>query len=82
MATYADYFSDVTYKPQYYLGDRVRGFYGEGQKIPFSGTVAVDHQPYVGKLPSVKVFLDLPLMVDGKMLTMVSVEHDSVQMLK
>lgn len=72
---YTEYFQERNYKPTYYLGDRVRGRW---QDRPFSGTVAIDSNPYVNGTPTVKVFLDLPLVIDGALHTMISVTHDDI----
>lgn len=75
MANYAEYFSKVTYKPTYHLGDRVRG---KWNNIPFSGTVSIDNMldPDVG--PFVIVTLDLPIKKDGLLLNLLKVQHSDI----
>lgn len=72
MNNYQQYFDRVTYKPTYFMGDRVRGFY---QGVPFAGTVDLDTlvDPDVG--PYVVVNLDLPIKIQDKIITLISVKH-------
>lgn len=78
MTSYAEYFKKVTYKPKFFIGDRVIGKY---QKLPFIGTVANDFltDPEIG--PKVIVFLDLPLKTKSGVLTMITVKPRDIQKL-
>lgn len=77
MDSYCKYFSKVTYKPKYQIGDRVRGLWN---KIPYSGTVAIDSK-ISDDPPSVKVFLDLPIKHKGVTYTLISVPHRGLEKL-
>lgn len=77
MDAYRKYFAKVTYKPKYYLGDRVRGLWN---KIPYSGTVAIDHK-INDEPPSVKIFLDLPVKHRGIVYNMITVSHRGLEKL-
>lgn len=72
MNNYQQYFSRVTYKPTYYMGDRVRGFY---QGVPFVGTVDLDTMIDPDAGPYVVVNLDLPIKIQDKIITLISVKH-------
>jgi hypothetical protein len=62
MASYAEYFKKVCYKPTWHIGDRVSGKYG---KIPFVGTVGNDSLVNPDDGPRVSVFLDLPIKINS-----------------
>ena len=47
----------------YHIGDRVTGKYLN--KIPFTGSVGNDCYDPVAGYPTVSVFLDLPILLDG-----------------
>lgn len=72
---YSEYFKKHGYKPKYFLGDRVRGLWN---KVPFVGTVYIDHRPYVDVPASVKVHLDLPIKYDEKVFNLISVSHKDI----
>lgn len=61
MPNYAEYFEKVTYKPRWFIGDRVFGKY---EKIPFVGTVGNDTLVSLEEGPRVSVQLDLPLLIN------------------
>jgi hypothetical protein len=61
MATYAEYFAKVCYKPKWIIGDRVFGRY---KKVPFVGTVGNDSLVNPDDGPRVSIHLDLPIKVD------------------
>ena len=79
MANYREYFDSVAYKPQYIIGDRVRGTYN---KIPFVGTVGNDTlvSPDLG--PRVSVHLDLPLQLTEGTKSVIIVKHKDIKPLK
>lgn len=62
MGNLADYFDRITYKPTWFIGDRVFGRY---KKIPFIGTVGNDTLINEEEGPRVTVHLDLPIRIDG-----------------
>lgn len=69
------WFKEHGYKGVYEIGDRVRGFYNG---IPFTGSVGNDNLVSEDFGPQVSVHLDLPIVVDGKMRTVVIVKHADV----
>lgn len=72
MNNYQRYFEGVTYKPRYFMGDRVRGFY---HGVPFAGTVDLDTMVDPDLGPYVMVHLDLPIKIDNIVYTMLKVQH-------
>lgn len=79
MPNYAEYFERERYKPKYFLGDRVFGHY---KKIPFIGTVGNDTVISEITGPQISIFLDLPMRVDGKVLSIIIVKHNMIKKLK
>ena len=75
MASLAEYFDKVTYKPTYFIGDRVRGIYNG---IPFSGTVGNDTLVNEDEGPYVIVHLDLPIQVDSVYINLIKIKHDCI----
>jgi hypothetical protein len=57
----------------YHLGDRVTGRYLK--KIPFTGSVANDAYDPIAGYPTVGVFLDLPILVDGELTSFVKMRY-------
>lgn len=77
MATLTDYFTSIAYKPKYFLGDRVFGYYN---KIPFIGSVGNDR--IVGNEgPTITIHLDLPLVIDKKLRHVIIVKHKDIKRL-
>lgn len=72
MNNYRDYFSKVTYKPKYHLGDRVRGKYNN---VPFAGSVAIDNMIDTEEGPYIIVYLDLPINIGTAFVNMIKVTH-------
>ena len=70
------YFDTVTYSPRYLLGDRVQGRLG---KIPFRGTVANDTKISDDQPATVAIFLDLPIVLDSVMRSVIIVSHEHVK---
>ena len=62
MANYAEYFEKISYKPKWFIGDRVFGYY---KKIPFIGTVGNDSLISELEGPRVTIHLDLPIRIDN-----------------
>jgi hypothetical protein len=75
MPSYAEYFQKNTYKPRFYLGDRIRG---KWCNVPFTGVVSIDTLIDTDEGPYVIVTLDLPMKIDGKYLTMLKVKHSDL----
>lgn len=76
MGNVADYFDRVTYKPKYFIGDRVIGKY---KKIPFVGTVGNDTLISELEGPRVSVHLDLPIKIDDKIRSILFVKHKDIR---
>lgn len=72
MNNYSDYFSKVSYKAKYHLGDRVRGKY---ENVPFAGSVAIDTMIDTDEGPYVVVFLDLPIKLGTAFVNIIKVKH-------
>jgi len=79
MASLAEYFYVNRPKPKFLLGDRV---YGKWNKIPFVGTVAIDHYVNESAGPVVIVFLDLPIKFKKVWYNQISTRQELVKMLK
>jgi hypothetical protein len=79
MASLSGYFSANRPKPKFFLGDRV---YGKWNKIPFVGTVAIDHYVSEADGPVVVVFLDLPLKFKKVWYNQISTRQESLKRLK
>ncbi len=76
MASLAEYFEKNRYKPKYFLGDRVFGYWN---KIPFIGTVGNDTVISEIEGPRISVFLDLPIKYKDKVHTIIIVKHKDVK---
>lgn len=79
MGTLSDYFEKRTPKPVWYIGDRVFGYWN---KIPFIGTVGNDSIVSELEGPRVSVFLDLPIMYEGQLRSIVIVGQQDLKPLK
>ena len=79
MANYAEYFAKVAYKPTYFIGDRVKGYWN---KIPFRGTVGNDSKLNEYDPARVSVHLDLPIKFKNKIYTVIMVEHKDISLFK
>ena len=79
MASYAEYFERVCYKPTWVIGDRVFGKY---KKIPFIGTVGNDTLVSEIEGPRVSVFLDLPMKIDKEYRSIIIVKRKDLKRLK
>jgi hypothetical protein len=71
MGTLSDYFNQNAYKPSWFIGDRVFGYWN---KIPFIGTVGNDTDKIGDSGPRVTVHLDLPIMVDNEIKSFIIVK--------
>lgn len=79
MPNYAEYFSKIAYKPTWFIGDRVFGYY---KKIPFIGTVGNDTLVSEIEGPRVSIFLDLPIKVDNTYRSIIIVKPKDLKRLK
>lgn len=65
----------VLHVPVYEIGDRIRGFYNG---IPFTGSVGNDSLVSEDEGPRITVHLDLPIMVDGNLRSVIIAKHKDV----
>lgn len=79
VANLAEYFDRVTYKPTWFIGDRVQGHWNG---IPFRGTVGNDSQLNPTQGPRVSVHLDLPIQHDSKVHNLIFVKPKELKELK
>ena len=79
MGNLADYFEKNSYKPTYFLGDRV---FGKWNKIPFIGTVGNDTLISELEGPRISIHLDLPIVLTGKEHSVIIVKHKDIKPLK
>lgn len=79
MGAQTDYFNRVGYKPTYYIGDRVFGYWN---KIPFVGTVGNDTLINETDGPRISIHLDLPIKFEGQIRTVIFVKHDDIKLYK
>ena len=79
MANYAEYFEKIAYKPKYFIGDRVFGYWN---KIPFIGTVGNDNMISEIEGPRVSIFLDLPIQHENKIYRLIFVKQNQIKRLK
>lgn len=79
MGNLSDYFERNAYKPKYFLGDRIFGYWN---KIPFIGTVGNDTVISLDEGPRISVQLDLPISLTGKLHYVIIVKHKDVKPLK
>jgi hypothetical protein len=79
MSTLTEQFAKDAYKPKYFIGDRVFGRYN---KIPFVGTVGNDRNKVGGDPnPEVSIHLDLPIMIDKILRSVIIVKHKDIKQL-
>ncbi len=76
MGSLTDYFERIGYKPKYFIGDRVFGYWN---KIPFIGTVGNDTDKIGGEGPRVSVHLDLPIKYEDKVHNIIFVKHVDIK---
>jgi hypothetical protein len=79
MGNQTEYFERTGYKPEYYIGDRVFGYWN---KIPFAGTVGNDTLISPVEGPRISVHLDLPIRYDGETKTILIVKHKDIKRMK
>ena len=78
MANLKDYFESRSYKPKYYIGDRVFGKYNN---IPFIGSVGNDTMINEVDGPRISIHLDLPIRIDNVNHSVIIVKHKDVKRL-
>lgn len=76
MGNQSDYFNSVGYKPTWYIGDRVFGYWN---KIPFVGTVGNDTVINHIEGPRISVHLDLPIKFDKQVHYVIIVKHEDIK---
>jgi hypothetical protein len=79
MGTQSDYFNQIGYQPQYFLGNRV---FGHWNKIPFVGTVGNDTVINHTEGPRISIHLDLPIQFEGTTYSVIIVKHQDIKPLK
>lgn len=79
MGNLTEYFEKKAYKPKYFIGDRVFGYY---HKIPFVGTVGNDTLISEIEGPRITVHLDLPLKYQDKIYGVIIVKHKDIKIYK
>ena len=75
MGNLTDYFERIGYKPTWFIGDRVFGYWN---KIPFVGTVGNDTKINDIEGPRISIHLDLPLKHNGNVLWLIIVTHREI----
>jgi hypothetical protein len=76
MGNQTDYFEKIGYKPTWYIGDRVFGYWN---KIPFVGTVGNDTVINHVEGPRISVHLDLPIKFDKQVHYVIIVKHEDIK---
>ena len=77
--TLAEYFAMNRPQAVWDIGDRVFGYWN---KIPFVGTVGCDNMVSELEGPRVSIFLDLPILYDGKVHSIIFVKQKQIKRLK
>lgn len=79
MASLTDYFERIGYRPKYWIGDRVFGYWN---KIPFVGSVGNDTIISEIEGPRISIHLDLPIKFKGAIHRIIIVKHRDITKLK
>lgn len=79
MVTLAEYFAKNRPAPVWEIGDRV---FGKWNGIPFIGTVGCDNMVSELEGPKVSIFLDLPVLHEGKIRSIIFVKQKDIKRLK
>lgn len=79
MPNIKEYFDKNRYKPTYFLGDRVRG---KWNKIPFVGTILIDHLVSEDIGPVIRVFSDLPIKYKNTYYNVIEVDKKNLHHIK
>jgi len=77
MGTQSDYFNQKGYRPKYWIGDRVFGYWNN---IPFVGTVGND-TVIDNTGPRISIHLDLPIRFEQKTHRIIVVRHRDIKKL-
>jgi hypothetical protein len=78
MGTQTDYFNNKGYKPKYWIGDRVSGYWN---KIPFIGSIGNDTLISEIEGPRISIHLDLPIKYKDKIHNVIIVKHKDIKKL-
>ena len=78
MGSQTDYFEKIGYRPKFFLGDRVFGYW---RKIPFIGTVGNDTVVNLIDGPRITIQLDLPIRIDNFNHQIIVVKHRDIKRL-
>lgn len=76
MGNLSDYFARNRYQAQYSIGDRV---FGRWNKIPFVGTVGNDTLVNEQRGPQVSVHVDLPILYENRVYSVIIVGHKDIK---
>jgi len=76
MGNLADYFEKNAYKPKFFIGDRVFGYWN---KIPFIGSVGNDTLISLVEGPRISVLLDLPIKYKDTIKSVIIVKHKDIK---
>lgn len=76
MASQTDYFNKIGYKPKYFIGDRVFGYWN---KIPFIGSVGNDTVISLIDGPRITIHPDLPVIHNGVRHNILIVKHKDIK---
>lgn len=79
MGNQTDYFERIGYRPKYWIGDRVFGYWN---KIPFIGTVGNDTLINEIEGPRISIHLDLPIKHKDIIHNVIIVKHKDISKLK
>lgn len=79
MPSVKDYFEKNTYKPKWFIGDRVEG---KWNNIPFVGTVGNDSRISEYIDPETSIFLDLPIKFKEKVYNIITVKSRDLKVRK
>lgn len=79
MGNQTDYFNKIGYKPKYFIGDRV---FGRFKGVPFIGSVGNDSLVNQEEGPRISIHLDLPMVVDSTVRSVIIVKHKDIKPLK
>jgi hypothetical protein len=74
----SEQFNERGYKPKYFIGDRVFGYWNE---IPFVGSVGNDRK-INDSGPEITIHLDLPIKYNDEIKRIVIVKHKDIAKLK
>lgn len=79
MGNQTDYFERIGYRPKYWIGDRVFGYWN---KIPFIGSVGNDSMINEIEGPRISIYLDLPIKYNDTIHNVIIIKHKDITKLK